>query len=358
MEHPEVPGELKYGYWVGRDLQDRAGIGCELHRFIHGGRYTGVFVNVLGGEVEANLMRYLPREVFRVMIVHSITRGTYRFARCIRDNVHLTVGVSPRIRNDLVQMFGFPEGHTISIFNAVDTTRFDSHSRAGRKCEGPLRLISLGRLEETSKQLSLLPRILRGLGDQSVTLTVAGDGPDREMLRLRLAPFGDRVRFIGPVPPSEVPRVFADHHVFIMPSRFEGFGLTIIEAMAAGIVPVVSRIPGVTDAIITHERDGFLFPVGNAGVAASLLRRLNEDRECLYRLSHAAHNRARDDCFSLRYFGSSYANAIKSRLANPRRLPPPLPLREWSIHPRLRGQPWIPSNIRPLLARLYYRFRR
>ena len=102
---------------------------------------------------------------------------------------------------------------------------------------------------------------------------------------------------MGSVPASAVPRLLADHDVFIMPSRYEGFGLTILEAMAAGVVPVVSRIAGVTDTIVTHAQDGLLFPMGNAQAAASLIKELCEEPLCLLRLSAAARSRARNDCF-------------------------------------------------------------
>ena len=75
MERPEVPSELAFGHWVGRDAEGHEAIGRALFDFIVGRSYDGVFVNVLGGTPEANLMRYLPASFFRVLIVHSISRG-------------------------------------------------------------------------------------------------------------------------------------------------------------------------------------------------------------------------------------------------------------------------------------------
>lgn len=357
VTNPEVPSEVPFGRVVAGGSEHHRAIGRALHDSIVGGRYDGVFVNVLGGLAEANVMRYLPRRVFRVMIVHSITRGTYRYARAIRDHVHLAVGVSPRIQADLVRKLRFPREDTLSIFNAVDTARFDFIAR-DRHSMGGLRLISLGRLEDTSKQLSLLPKVLHPLNDRPWTLTVAGDGPDREKLIQSLAPFGRRVRFIGAVSHADVPRVFSEHDVFLMPSRFEGCPVTLIEAMAAGVVPVASYIPGVTDAIITQEKDGLLFQMGNARAAARLIWRLGEDKQFLDAVSQAAWSRARDRCFNLHAFGSAYAGAIRRRLATPRKLAAPLPINQWDVHPHLRGRSWIPTFIRPFCAHLYYKFRK
>ena len=93
-------------------------------------------------------MRYLPASFFRVLIVHSISLGTYRYACATRDHVHLAVGVSPRIREDLLRSFGFPAEHTIEIPNAVDSARFDVLTERTASPGGDLRVISLGRLED------------------------------------------------------------------------------------------------------------------------------------------------------------------------------------------------------------------
>ena len=66
------------------------------------GRYDGVFANVLMSRVEMTSLRYLDRSVRRVMVVHSTTPGTYAAARELRDYADAAVGVSPRVRDDLV----------------------------------------------------------------------------------------------------------------------------------------------------------------------------------------------------------------------------------------------------------------
>src|SRR5262249_49689068 len=76
-------------------------------RHLEGGRYAAVFVNVLANRVQTNAARYAATRLPKIMIVHSTTPGTYAAARCIRDHVHATVGVSKRIRDDLVRRHGF-----------------------------------------------------------------------------------------------------------------------------------------------------------------------------------------------------------------------------------------------------------
>ena len=67
-------------------------------------------------------------------------------------------------------------------------------------------------------------------------LTVSGDGPDLAELKGRFAVAGmaERVEYLGWTDPNDVPGLMERHDVFLFPSRFEGFGKTLIEAMAGG----------------------------------------------------------------------------------------------------------------------------
>ena len=69
--------------------------------------YDGIIFNVLAGVLEANSARYVSNKLVKLEVVHSITLGTYSFATAIKDYVHATIGVSPRIREDLVKQKKF-----------------------------------------------------------------------------------------------------------------------------------------------------------------------------------------------------------------------------------------------------------
>ena len=270
-------------------------------------QFDGVLINVLTSRAEMNLARYLPAAMVRVMLVHNITPGTYAAARAIRDYVNATVGVSPRIRHDLVARHRFDPARTFAIPNAVDVA--GASTRLPH--DGALRLLYLGRVEDAAKGVFLLPRILDGL-DPAIVLTVAGDGPDLPALRARCAGLGGRIVFTGEVRPERVPSLLAAHDVLVMPSRFEGFGLTLVEAMAAGCVPVATCLAGVTDTIVTTGRDGLLFPAGDVGAARRAIAGLAVDRAALQRLSHAAHEAARAR-FSPQQMGARYLDVIVGR---------------------------------------------
>lgn len=302
-------------------------------QILNAGGYDGVFINVLTARMQMNIARYLPRHLLRVMIVHNITPGTYVAAQAIRDHVHATVGVSKRCRTDLINLYHFLPKRTLTIENAVDARGMRGIERMASNRPG-LRMVFLGRVEDASKGVMLLPALLDEL-PRDFTLTIAGDGPDLPRLKTRLARFADRVTYLGFVAPERISTVLLNHDALIMPSRFEGFGLTLVEAMAAGCVPVATMLSGVTDTIVTHGQTGFLFPLGDMRRAALIMAALTE-QTVRTRMSNAARAVVLKD-FTIERMGQRYAELIHTIKANPPAIAPVLPVSEWSIPRGLRA---------------------
>jgi glycogen synthase len=124
----------------------------------------------------------------------------------------------------------------------------------------------------------------------------------------------------------------------------------LIEAMAAGCVPVASCIRGVTDAIIRPTENGFLFPIGDISAAAAIIRELERDRPTLERMSDAARRSARDR-FSIERMASQYADILRQAQAAPAATARPLPLHRWrypwALRPGLRT--FLPKPVKKTL---------
>lgn len=314
----------------GDDLQQAGAI----MRVLEAGAYDGVFVNAACNRVHSNVVRYLDPTIHRIMTVHTISIAAYAGASALREWVNATIGVSPRIRDDLVRNHGFDPATTLCIPNSVDTSAYAR--LPDRQIEGgPLRLLSLGRIADADKGIFWLPRIMDELADCDVRLTIAGDGPDRPELERRCAHLGSRVHFSGRIAPADVAEVASRHDVFLFPSRFEGFGLALIEAMAAGCVPVASRIKGVTDFVVTDEENGLLFDIGNCAAAARHVRRLAADADLRARMAALARSAVLGR-FEQANMARDYMAVVERVMATATRGRPPLPLSDWSYPPGLR----------------------
>lgn len=326
-DNPDWSRERENGFVVAGSIVDDRLQAQSLIRFIESSDFDGVFVNVLSGRVETNIIRYLNPSILRVMIVHNITPGTYSAAKVLREYVHATVGVSPRIKDDLTKKYGFNVKHTFVIPNAIEFEGFGArHNVSG---DGVLKLLSLGRIVDSDKGVFWLPRILKQLEGYPVMLTIAGGGPDLVALKERFSNIRLKVNFVGPVSPKDVPSLFLAHDAFIFPSRFEGLGLTLVEAMAAGCVPVASKISGVTDFVIKDGESGLLFNIGNVQAATTSLISLIKNRNLLENISAAAQKDVRSR-FNLSLMGSAYSDMIGKILRTPKEIRTPLPFSNWS----------------------------
>jgi glycosyltransferase involved in cell wall biosynthesis len=103
------------------------------------------------------------------------------------------------------------------------------------------------------------------------TLIVAGEGPEREALEARAAAAGvaGRVRFAGWVDPDHKDAFFRELDLFALPSRYDSFGMGLIEAMARG-VPVVGLDGGAARDVLRDGVEGRLAPPTAEGVAAAI----------------------------------------------------------------------------------------
>jgi len=100
-------------------------------------------------------------------------------------------------------------------------------------------------------------------------------------------------RFLGNI--REIPALLHAADIFVLPTRFEGFPLTVMEAMAAGKGIVVSRVDGVED-LVEHGRTGLLVEVGDHRDLARNVVRLLSDAGLRRRMGAAAGESIRRIC--------------------------------------------------------------
>jgi glycosyltransferase involved in cell wall biosynthesis len=120
----------------------------------------------------------------------------------------------------------------------------------------------------------------------------AGDGAERAALEAQRAALGldARVRFLGRV--DDVAELLAGADVCVMPSRHEGLGVAALEAMAAGVPVVASRVGGLPEAVVDGAT-GCLVAPDDASALADALGRLVADRDLRRALGAAGAARVR-----------------------------------------------------------------
>lgn len=176
--------------------------------------------------------------------------------------------------------------------------------------EGPLRLLFVGRLV-SQKGLDVLFRALASLKDHTNwTLTIAGEGPLKDELAraaqgLHLT---DKITFRGWLERDHLPAVYRDADVFVLPSRDEGMPNAMLEAMAAGLPVIGSRVAGIDEVVIDTET-GLLVPADDAGALADALKTVIDDRDKTFALGQAARKRV-EDHYSWEKAADAYAGLL------------------------------------------------
>jgi len=186
------------------------------------------------------------------------------------DRFRHVFSISESVRRSILEGVGVP---STVIPNGIRPELFAV--RGDKTCHHPFRLVQISRLRHDKKgQDFLLDRVASLVsGGLDLDLTFIGDGESRPFLEQQTAALRlqERVHFLGSRPQDWIASHLCDYDLLVQPSRFEGFGLTVAEAMAAGIPVLVSDIEGPME-IIENGRYGHAFRVGDAAGFDTQLR--------------------------------------------------------------------------------------
>ena len=144
--------------------------------------------------------------------------------------------------------------------NAVSTTKFP----VGDREWGTKNIVYLGRLDE-SKGLSDMVQVCRMLLPQGFKFRFScyGAGPDQKKFVSEMkSVLGSDFHYGGVVAGAEKVRVLGAGDIFLLPSRFEGLPMALLEAMASGCVPIVSN-RGSIPTVVDDGHNGFLVEPGD-----------------------------------------------------------------------------------------------
>jgi glycosyltransferase involved in cell wall biosynthesis len=135
-----------------------------------------------------------------------------------------------------------------------------------------------------------LLRAVAMLRDRGVdaTLVLAGEGPSRPELERLASQLGvaQHVQFLGDLAHEDVPAALQAMDIFAMPSTWEGFGVSAVEASAMELPVVASNIHGIPDVVVDGET-GLLVPPREPQALANALERLAGNPELRRRMGAA-----------------------------------------------------------------------
>ena len=241
-------------------------LGRRVVNQIHGGAMPGDFFR--GNPLLTWVLRRFLVSSDAVSVLSSAELAAYR-------------KFDPRIRVHLVP-------------NAIDPSGLAGRTRSCN-ADRPLRLVYVGRLVRAKGLFEVIEAMTElKIAGREVELCIAGEGGDQAALMAasQQAGLGDRIRLLGSVFGAEKWRLWLDSDVFVFPTYHrEGLPYSLLEAMAAGCVPVTTSVAAIPDVMRDGEH-GLFVPANDASALAMAVAALDDDRAGLFRMAGAARQRA------------------------------------------------------------------
>jgi len=200
-------------------------------------------------------------------LVHRSVRYLWRSAVAVVANSQaLTETARAFAPNQTVEMI--PAGADVDGITPKENYSAGEH----------VKLLYVGRLEKHKGLDVLLPALAKLSSALKWKLQLVGDGPEWPVVAAMAARFAmiDRIELAGWQGWSNLPQIYRDADIFVLPSREEGMPAALLEAMASGLPTVTTRIPGTQEAVL-HGETGLLTTPDDSDAMADALTQLIVD---------------------------------------------------------------------------------
>jgi glycosyltransferase involved in cell wall biosynthesis len=223
-----------------------------------------------------------------VLTIHDIRElrsgrfpGSWLLQRLLRQAIRSAdhiVTVSETMKKEILSHF--PQAQISVVYNGIDTAEF-ARGASPQRLRDKLRvaepfILSVGHLERRKNYFALLDAIalLHAEGIRVTLLILGNDSGQGRLLEDRIAALGlgHSVQVLCGLSDEEVRCAYQLCSVFVFPSLYEGFGIPLLEAMAAGKSMVISDIPVFRE--ITQDQAAYFDPASPRSIAAAIRRTL------------------------------------------------------------------------------------
>lgn len=249
---------------------------------IHTHRYTLAYVSI------ALKMVMKSKSIKIVHTVHNVAEKevpkkiqTIYKKLFIKQNI-IPVAISEKVKSSMIKLYKLEEKNIPIVYNGIDL------NKCIKKVEykSNNKILHVGRFSEQKNHLEIIDIFYNTLKkNQSLNLYLVGTG---ELLgeikqKVKDLKIEDKVTFLGSVESSF--KIMSESDIFILPSKWEGMPMTLIEAMATGLPCIAYPVGGISD-MIGDNIDGFL-PSNSKEFEEDILK-LVEDTALRERIGKAA----------------------------------------------------------------------
>lgn len=272
--------QYKFGY---NTFENQYKVLKRLSKFIPNGN-TLIIAN---DGLELEMVNTLRLNVKVIFIIHGDFEYYYNLAVKFEGVINKFVTVSQQLKDTLLDKLPQRKDDIYYLPFTVENPQIKNEF-----LNSTLNLLFVGYINE-NKGIRDLPIIDHNLKHKRIIVnwTIVGDG---ELFNEMISTWGkeSNVIFMGKLKSADVLAGYKNHDILIFPSRSEGFGMVVIEAMKAGICPVVNDLPTGVSEIIVNNYNGFRLPIGDIEAYTETIEYLHINRDKLRELSNNAYQSA------------------------------------------------------------------
>lgn len=225
-----------------------------------------------------------------VSVIHNDLITLYRRQKSLDDIMDKIICVSKRIKETLIKQYGIKEE---KIFYKESPVYVESSLNREYTLDvnHPIRIGYAGRLEKTQKRMDRLLKCIEKLEEVGCNylFLIAGAGGYQSIIEEFILNNGllDRVFLKGQIPKEKMADFWKSLDIYISVSDFEGSSISLLEAMANGVVPVVTEVSGADEFVRTGE-NGYIVNFSDIEKIAWYIKNLGKNRNLLKKMGECS----------------------------------------------------------------------
>lgn len=210
---------------------------------------------------------FIPCLLLKIPVIHTIHNVASKELPSLSSKVHkilfqkkiaLPVAISPTIQDSISEYYNIPKTTIPMIYNGIELEKCIPKKMYNRECK---EILHIGRFSEQKNHEMLINSVSKILKKhKNIKLILCGEGELKKSIEDEVIKMGiaSQVIFRGLI--DNVFQVLNEADIFVLPSLYEGFPITIIEALGTGVPIIATDVGGVGD-IIKNEENGVLCKV-------------------------------------------------------------------------------------------------
>jgi glycosyltransferase involved in cell wall biosynthesis len=243
------------------------------------------------------LKKLYPDKVSIIGMVHHDMVGLYKRNKALEPYIDMFICVSSDTRKKMIEKYRIEKDKV--LYKEVPIPIVEGYVKEYSKDGEPLQINFASRLVKSKKRADLIIPLIKKLEKYNINynLNIAGGGDYYDKIKeyIKKNDLKNKVKLYGSIKYEEMAEFWKKGDIVLSISDSEGMGLSILEGMSFGLVPIVTDTSGIWD-FITPKINGFICEINNIDMIVESIKELDNDRNTVKVFGEASKNIIKRKC--------------------------------------------------------------